>query len=405
MVEFLRTEIIETGFDRNLSLLCHNTKNLYNAVNYDIRQQFFQQKKIPTYFNLCKSFQNIPEYKALPGHTAQQTLKSLAKDWISFNKANQAYNRNPRKFLTKPRIPGFKKKNGENSASFTAYQIRVDKNGYLKLPKKVNFKIKTRLSDKSKIQFVRVIPKGVGYHIEIVYKRNFSPKNPSRNKKAAIDFGVVNIITMVDNVGSRPIVIKDDGKGLKAITQYYLKERARLHKIYKKQGISKGKKLDKLITKYERKKSDLLHKISKFVIQECERKNIGVLIIGYNPEWKQKINLGRKTNQTFVSIPYNQLIEKIRYKAEERGIVVRLVDESYTSKCSFLDNEPIKKHMKYQGRRTSRGVFKSSTNLEINADVNAAYNILLKSDPQAIPQRKADGVGGYVVYPFSWNSF
>ncbi|MCG3254438.1 MAG: transposase, partial [Candidatus Heimdallarchaeota archaeon] len=35
----------------------------------------------------------------------------------------------------------------------------------------------------------------------------------------------------------------------------------------------------------------------------------------------------------------------------------------------------------------------------INADVNAAYNILIKSDPKALPKRRANGVGGYVMYP------
>ncbi|MCK4610205.1 MAG: transposase, partial [Candidatus Heimdallarchaeota archaeon] len=198
------------------------------------------------------------------------------------------------------------------------------------------------------------------------------------------------------------IVIKDDGKGIKSIIQFYIKERARLHKIYKKQSISKGEKLKRLIDKFENKKLDQLHKISKLIVQECERKSISVLVIGYNPEWKQNVQLGRKINQSFVSIPYHQLIEKITCKAEERGIMVKLINESYTSKCSFLDNEPVRKHSRYIGKRISRGVFCSSNGLEINADVNAAYNILLESDPQAIPLRKVCGVGGYLMYPFSW---
>ena len=402
MMECLRTERIEVGFNTNLSQLCHQTKNLYNVANYTIRKLFFKQKTIPTYYKLWKIFKTTPEYKILPGHTAQQTLRTLAKNWTSFIRSNKKYNHNPIKFTSKPSIPRFKKKDGEFQAIFTVNQVNIGRDGHLNFPKKVKFKIKTRLSDKTKLQLVRIIPKGVGYRIEIVYKRSYLTKVPSVKRKAAIDLGVKNIITMVDNIGSIPIVVKDDGKGLKSSIQYYLKERARLQSIYENQSIRTGKKLKKLIEKFEHKKLEQLHKISISIVQECEKKNIGVLIIGYNPEWKQSIQLGRRMNQNFVSIPYFELIEKIKYKSEEKRIQVILVDESYTSKCSFLDNESVKKQLQYQGKRVSRGIFCSSKGFKINADVNAAYNILTKSDPKALPKRSVDGVGGYVAYPSSW---
>ena len=54
-------------------------------------------------------------------------------------------------------------------------------------------------------------------------------------------------------------------------------------------------------------------------------------------------------------------------------------EESYTSKCSFLDDEAICKHDIYAGRRIKRGLFRSKTGIEINADINAAYNIARKA--------------------------
>ena len=66
------------------------------------------------------------------------------------------------------------------------------------------------------------------------------------------------------------------------------------------------------------------------------------------------------------------LIQQISYKAEERGIKVILVDEDHTSKCSFLDGEPIGHRDEYIGRRM-KGLFKSARGTIINADVNAAY--------------------------------
>ena len=68
----------------------------------------------------------------------------------------------------------------------------------------------------------------------------------------------------------------------------------------------------------------------------------------------------------------------IQYKAKLQGIDVVITEESYTSKCSFLDSEPIQKHTSYKGKRLKRGLFKSATGKIFNADVNGALNILRK---------------------------
>ena len=96
-----------------------------------------------------------------------------------------------------------------------------------------------------------------------------------------------------------------------------------------------------------------------------------------------------------MQIPFWTLIQQIKYKAEERGIEVILVEEDHTSKCSFLDGEPIE-HREYIGRRM-RGLFKSERGI-INADVNAAYNIIRK----AIPEAFADGIEGVGLHPVRW---
>jgi putative transposase len=106
-----------------------------------------------------------------------------------------------------------------------------------------------------------------------------------------------------------------------------------------------------------------------------------------------------------VLIPYQKIINQLTYKAEEQGIVVELVEEHHTSKCSFLDNEAIEHHEQYLGKRVRRGLFKSAQGVLINADVNGGYNILRRSEPNAFIQVKADGVGGCVMglHPVRWN--
>lgn len=100
--------------------------------------------------------------------------------------------------------------------------------------------------------------------------------------------------------------------------------------------------------------------------------------MGYNSLWKQEINLGKRNNQQFTQILHRKLIDQITYKAALAGIKVIETEESYTSKCSALDLEPIKKHKSYVGRRVKRGLFKTATGLLIKADVNGALNCCRK---------------------------
>ena len=126
---------------------------------------------------------------------------------------------------------------------------------------------------------------------------------------------------------------------------------------------------------------DYLHKASRLLINYCLFFGIDTIVIGYNEGWKQDINIGRVNNQNFVGIPFLNLLRKIEYKAEDVGLRVIRVEESYTSKCSFVDNELIGKQSSYAGRRVHRGLFKSSAGIEINADCNAAGNIGRKVFP------------------------
>jgi len=85
----------------------------------------------------------------------------------------------------------------------------------------------------------------------------------------------------------------------------------------------------------------------------------------------------------------------ISYKCEKVGIKVITNEESYTSKCSFLDLEEIKKHDVYKGKRVRRGLFVSENGNKINADVNGSYNIMRKAFPKVFN----NGIEGVVVHP------
>lgn len=197
-------------------------------------------------------------------------------------------------------------------------------------------------------------------------------KNKNGVNSLGIDLGVNNLASITSDNGLSLIV---NGRNLKSINQYYNKELARLHQQYSVQNIKKGKKLWRLNLKRNNKVKDYLHKVSHFITHLCVSNQIGQVFVGHNKSWKQEVNIGKKNNQNFVQIPFSTLINMLRYKLEENNINLIELNEAYTSKCSFLDNEDICKHEAYCGKRIKRGLFSSNKGL-INADINGSLNIL-----------------------------
>ena len=394
-----RTETIQLPDSKVLSGLCHISKNLYNETNYLIRQAFFNGEWI-RYKELASELKTSENYKIINSQSGQQLIRVLDCNWKAYIGAKKEYDKNPDKFLGEPRIPKYKPKNGENSLTFTNQQMKI-KNGFLIFPKNLNIKsVKTRLGDETNLREVRIIPKSVGYTCEIVYQIESESLNLDKSRIISLDYGVANIVTIADNFGGIPMVIKDDGTGVKSINQFYNKQKSGLQSIYDKQKVCYSKKMRKLIRKRNNKMKDTLHKMSKFIIDDCVARNVGKITIGHNDNWKQNVNLGKRNNQNFVGIPFYKLTQMIQYKAEALGIEVVLQNESHTSKVSFLDYESIEHHKTYVGKRYGR-LFKSATGIIINSDVQGCYNISQKCELKAF--EKVERVGGCVLHPVSVN--
>ena len=229
--------------------------------------------------------------------------------------------------------------------------------------------------------------------MEVIYEKEIEQKQLDSNRVAGIDIGLGNLAAVTSNLsGFNPILI--NGNPLKAINSYYNKERARLQSsLGENQFLSNA--LEKLTLKRNCKIDNYLHQASRLIIDTLVNFQIGTLVIGKNDEWKQQINLGKVNNQNFVFVPHAKFLSMLKYKAELVGIKVVVLEESYTSKCSFLDSEPIQKQEVYKGKRIKRGLFRSSQNILINADINASANIIRKAFPNAF----ADGIEAVVVRP------
>jgi len=52
--------------------------------------------------------------------------------------------------------------------------------------------------------------------------------------------------------------------------------------------------MKRLTTKRNKKVNDYFHKTSKKIVEYCVINDIGTVVIGYNPDWKQNCYLGKK---------------------------------------------------------------------------------------------------------------
>jgi len=379
--------------NNNLNDICVKTKNLYNKANYIIRQEFINHGNYITVYDMYTIMKDHVEYKDLLSRIARPTLRILNANWKSFFNAMKEWKKNPNRFTGKPNLPKYLPKNSKFTAILVDNAVKtknLEKEGYIELYKTG---IKLPFQNKSKkIIEVQVKPlKTKKYKINIVYKYDEKPLKLDNSKYCSVDLGVNNLMAITSNEKVvKPIII--NGRPLKSINQYYNKKLSKLQsKLPKKTFISK--RLYLLTEKRNNKINNYLHNASKYLVDFCLKNDLNTIIIGYNKSWKQNVNMGKKNNQNFVQIPFYKLIQMIEYKALKEGLNVKLNEESFTSKCSFIDGEELKKHKEYCGKRVSRGMFKSKENILINADLNASYNILKK----VVPEFKWDR--GCAVHP------
>jgi IS605 OrfB family transposase len=355
----------------NMSFL---SKNLFNSALYICRQAFFNDQKIPSFNNLYHQLKTGIDYKGLPSKVAQLVIKQVSNSFNSYSKALKAYKADSTKFLGKPQIPRYKdKERGRNILTFNYQAVsKVWLEKGFAVPSGLQLKLKTNISV---LQEVRLIPKGRFYVAEIVYEQDL-PKVETNNRVASGDIGLNNLATVGSNCPDfKPFIVC--GRALKACNQQYNKVKAFLQSQLPENRFS-SHKIEALTNKRNAKMDYYLHTSSRFIINQLVSQDVKHLIIGKNDNWKQNLNLGKRTNQSFTSIPHARFIQQLEYKAQLAGIKVTVTEESYTSKCSFLDFEPIKKQTEYLGKRVKRGLFEASNGKKYNADLNGSLNILRK---------------------------
>jgi putative transposase len=322
----------------------------------------------------------------------------------------KAWHQDASTFTGKPKMPGYKhKEKGRNILIYDKQAIgkRAFKKTGKIVPSGLDIEIETKVSWEVLDQ-VRIIPRGSSYVIEIVYQKEIKQAAVDPNVIAAIDLGVNQLAAVTSTKpGFQPLLI--NGRPLKDLNHYYNQQRAHHQIRLAKHNRKTSRYLDRITTKRNRRVNAYLHTASRRIIDTLVEEGIGTLVIGKNRYWKQEVEMGRKNNQSFVQIPHARFIDMLTYKAQLVGIEVRVREESYTSKASFLDLDTIptsnpKRAEKptFSGKRENRGFYRAKDGRRIQADINGSYNILRKEFPNAFSDSQArpgQEIGDAAVHP------
>ena len=375
------------------------------------------------------------DYYSVPGGVSVQAIKEVTQNWKGFFALNKKYSENSGSLLGKPKIPKYLKGPTTVCLNNVVCKLKKDgKNKYsLRFPK-TNEKLSlgSYFDGTEKLVEVKIIPVSDYFVVSIttdtdnskldkktrknrkeeIDKREKELKEKKSNRVVAIDIGQVNIVTMTNNIGLRPILIK--GNVIVQRNKYYLDKIAEEQSIINKgkdpkdkSYIHTNKRIKTLYAKRDRMLYDYFHKVGKFIITFCKENNIDTLIIGHNIEQKQNLNMGIQ-NQNYAYIPFSRLYNILSYLCLREGIKYEEIEESYTSKSSFFGKDIIPTYKDgenekyaFSGYRPTRDVYKSKKlGYCYNADVNGSLNIMRKYQEDLTKDIKISDVSSCVVLSY-----
>lgn len=140
-------------------------------------------------------------------------------------KSKKEYEKNPSKFLSRPKLPKYKRGKKQNMVVFTTSACRLKSDGYIHFVKNIISPIKTRIGD-NKLCQVRIIPQATCYVVEVIYEKKEQDLNLNKDNVLSIDLGLNNLCSCISDVGIKPFIV--NGKIIKSFNQWYNKRKAKL---------------------------------------------------------------------------------------------------------------------------------------------------------------------------------
>ena len=383
-------------------------KEIYNYANYIIRQIYFKNSEnheysldfiyeypelnedfetylkensqfTSTFYRIICNFSRIKEH-SLSSKMVQNIVDLLKRDWKSYWKLLKLKTNG--KYDKPVSIPRYKKKYSIVEYNPQTISKAKLKKGYVGTALMVEgFAIPNFYKEYS-CKSARALWKNGFLYMEIIYEKEI-PEAKLNEKVASIDLGGKILMAVAYNFNRRGICIS--ANMLRSLNHYYNKIIGIMTSL-----LPKGIKISRAIQNLWRKRDEQIRNLLGFyanrLVEELVSLNVAKLIIGKNKEQKNGIDLHSKLeNRNFCMIPFNKLIEILRYKCEENGIECIEQEESYTSKASFLDNDYIPvygtedREYEFSGWRNGRIYKIKKKNQRIHADLNGAFNIMRKA--------------------------
>ncbi|MHA4265274.1 RNA-guided endonuclease TnpB family protein [Bacillus cereus] len=383
---------------RLLQRMSHSSKALRNVGLYTMKQSYLNHNKMATVKEVDIAMQADMNYWGIQSNSLQAIRRALFTEVKSFFKALEQWKKNPEKFTGRPKFPNYS--HSTDKRIIEIYQVpKVDENGFWMIPMSVAFRkkfgsIKIRMPKNLRnknISYIEIVPKQKGRFFEVhyTYEMHVSQmkKQPMTTSNAlGCDLGVDRLVSCVTNTGDAFLI---DGKKLKSINQYFNKTIRNLQQKNVENGLSKRIVTNKIAALWHKRERQIHGYIAQTVgllFKKVKEFDIDTIVVGYNVGWKQNSHMGKKNNQKFVQIPFHKLIAAIENKCIKEGIRFFKQEESYTSKASFLDKDPVpvwskddRTQYRFSGKRITRGLYQSKAGTCIHADINGGLNTLQKS--------------------------
>lgn len=393
MTHRIQSHIVKRGqahFDE-LYNVCRAARLVFDCANYRVRQDVLGDKFYTNLFRIISKY-DLAKYMTatLKNHYVASILPARVRKEVSgdVSDAWKGLQQLAKKKLRPRPVRYLKSKNKElYQAKFELQALSKPllKKGIVSSSAK-HFKANVKLRNKKDFDSGKSVVKYMVYvpiskdaiRINVVYSTTLpdAPQLDSANH-LGIDLGVSNFAACVSNAAD-PFIIK--GAKLKYANNSYHRNKGKAQSNLPKDQFT-SRRLRQLGLKRSNYIHNFMHNATKKIVNYCLTNNIGSVTVGYNSGWKKGINLGKRNNQKFVYIPYLKFITILEYKLLEIGVKLVKTEESYTSKCSWVDNESLQWHSVYKGKRVSRGLFRVRDGRHINADLNGAANIVRKADP------------------------
>jgi putative transposase len=327
--------------ERLLRELLDASASLWNELNYERRQQFFDGESVWETDDYRKQYVDVTG-----SATAQQVIRKNSSAWRSFFTAKEEWESGERD--ERPSPPGYwgNEDDGRELRTFIRkdlYTLETGDRSRIEIP--VGSDLKDEYDHTGRLRLeVRGAPKWDGEQgqLEIQYDetddtfRAFQPvtipdsqqDSPLAEESAALDVGANNLVACTTTTGQQYLY---EGRDLFARFREATEEIARLQSKLR-EGRYSSQRIQRLYRKRTRRRDHAQDALVRDLMERLHAEGVATVYVGdltdvLSTHWCAEVNA--KTHQFWA---FRAFIDRLSYTAEEYGITVEVKSEADTTR-------------------------------------------------------------------------